>query len=37
MRKLIRLRARDKADRDEEAVMLKLYAEALGMQLELAL
>lgn len=36
MRKIVRLRARDKTERDEEAVLLKLYAEQLGMQLELA-
>jgi uncharacterized protein (UPF0335 family) len=36
MRKIVRLRARDKTEIDEEAALLKLYAEKIGMQLELA-
>ena len=36
MRKIVRLRARDKTEIDEEAALVKLYAEKIGMQLELA-
>jgi uncharacterized protein (UPF0335 family) len=36
MRKIVRLRSRDKTEIDEEAALLKLYAEKIGMQLELA-
>lgn len=35
MRKVIRLRKMDKAERDEESAMLDLYLSALGMQLAL--
>jgi uncharacterized protein (UPF0335 family) len=37
MRKLIALRKKDKATRDEESAVLELYMQALGMQLSLPL
>lgn len=35
MRKLIKIRKQDTADRNEEAEILNIYANALGMQLNL--